>query len=175
MCADDTHLTCVGNEIYSIQSSLNRDLLNISHWLTANKLTLDMTKTEFMSICTRQKLNNLPSPTAIEINGTRINQIYSTKSLGIIIDENLAWVNHIDILSKEIAASIGAIKRIIHYVPPATLHDISIAVSFNRTLIIVMLSGIIVAKLFCINCKDSKTALLAFLVIPVMMPTAMSL
>jgi len=46
-----------------------------------------MTKTEFMSIDTRQKLNNLPSPTAIEINGTRINQVYSTKSLGIIIDE----------------------------------------------------------------------------------------
>ena len=101
MCADDIHLTCAGNEIYSIQSSLNRDLLNISHWLTANKLTLEMTKTEFMSIGTRQKLNNLPSPTAIEINVTRINQVYSTKSLSIIIDGNLTWVNHIDILSKK--------------------------------------------------------------------------
>ena len=101
MCADDIHLTCAGNEIYSIQSSLNRDLLNISHWLTANKLTLDMTKTEFMSIGTRQKLNNLPSPTAIEINVTGINQVYSNKSLSIIIDGNLTWVNHIDILSKK--------------------------------------------------------------------------
>ena len=114
MCADDIHLTCAGNEIYSIQSSLNRDLLNIIHWLTANKLTLDMTKTEFMSIGTRQKLNNLPSPTAIEINVTGINQVYSTKSLSIIIDGNLTWVNHIDILSKKIAAGIGAIKRIMH-------------------------------------------------------------
>ena len=101
MCADDIHLTCAGNEIYSIQSSLNRDLLNIIHWLTANKLTLDMTKTEFMSIGTRQKLNSLPSPTAIEINVTRINQVYSTKSLSIIINGNLTWVNHIDILSKK--------------------------------------------------------------------------
>ena len=33
-------------------------------------------------------------------------------------------------------------------VPPATLHGISIGVSFNRTLIIVMLSGIVVAKPF---------------------------
>ena len=118
MCADDTHPTCAGKEIYSIQSSLNRDLLNISHWLSANKLTLDMTKTEFMSIGKRQKLNNLPSSPPLEINGTRINQVYSTKSLGIIIDENLTWVNHIDILLKEIAPGIGAIKRIIHYVPP---------------------------------------------------------
>ena len=35
MYANDTHLTCAGNDIYSIQSSLNRDLLNISQWLTA--------------------------------------------------------------------------------------------------------------------------------------------
>ena len=35
MYANDTHLTCAGNGIYSIQSSLNRDLLNVSQWLTA--------------------------------------------------------------------------------------------------------------------------------------------
>ena len=147
MCADDIHLTCAGNEIYSIQSSLNRDLLNISHWLTANKLTLDMTKTEFMSIGTRQKLNNLPSPTAIEINVTRINQVYSTKSLSIIIDGNLTWVNHIDILSKKNCCwywSYQTNHALTMYLPQ--LYMISIGVSFNRTLIIVMLSGIIVAK-----------------------------
>ena len=69
MYADDTHLTCAGNDIYSIQPSLNRDLLIISHWLTANKLTLNMTKTEFMFFGSRQKLNNLPAPPALEING----------------------------------------------------------------------------------------------------------
>ena len=59
MHSDDTHLTCAGNDIYSIQSSLNRDLLNISNWLTVNKLTLNMTKTEFILIASRQKLSNL--------------------------------------------------------------------------------------------------------------------
>ena len=96
MYADDTHLTCAGTDIYFIQSSLNRDLLNISHWLTANKLTLNMTKTEFMLIGSRQKLNNLPAPPALEINGSHVTQVRSTKSLGIIIEEKLTWVNHID-------------------------------------------------------------------------------
>ena len=53
-----------------------------------------------------------------------MNQVHSTKSLGIIIDENLTWVNHTDTLSKKIAAGIAAIKRIIHCVPPATLNGI---------------------------------------------------
>ena len=178
MCADDIHLTCAGNEIYSIQSSLNRDLLNISHWLTANKLTLDMTKTEFMSIGTRQKLNNLPSPTAIEINVTRINQVYSTKSLSIIIDGNLTWVNHIDILSKKKLLPVLELSNgsCTHYVPPATLHGISIGVSFNRTLIIVILSGIVVAKPFLHKLQRLQN-LAARVPTPSshMMPTPMSL
>ena len=65
-----------------------------------------MTKTEFMLIGLRQKLNNLPAPPALEINGTHIGQVRSTKSLGIIIDENLTWVNHSDTISKKIAAGI---------------------------------------------------------------------
>ena len=50
-----------------------------------------MTKTEFMSIGTRQKLNNLPSPTAIEINVTRINQVYSTKSLFVVYAKGFCY------------------------------------------------------------------------------------
>ena len=48
MYADDTHLTYSNDNIHSVQSSLNEDLLNINRWFTANKLTLNMTKTEFM-------------------------------------------------------------------------------------------------------------------------------
>ena len=48
MFPDDIHLTYADKDICSIEVSLNRDLLNIKRWLIANKLTLNMTKTEFM-------------------------------------------------------------------------------------------------------------------------------
>jgi len=48
--ADDTYLSYSNGNIYSVQSSLNEDLLNINRWLTANKLMLNLTKTEFMLI-----------------------------------------------------------------------------------------------------------------------------
>ena len=38
--ADDTHLTYADKDVNIIQSCLNEDLLNISKWLIANKLTL---------------------------------------------------------------------------------------------------------------------------------------
>ena len=47
-----------------------------------------------------------------------------TKSLGVLIDENLTWSNHINAISKKISSGIGSIKRISHCVPPATLHNI---------------------------------------------------
>ena len=46
MNTDNTHLTYSNGNIHSIQSSLREDLLNINHWLTTNKLTLNMTKTD---------------------------------------------------------------------------------------------------------------------------------
>ena len=83
-----------------------------------------MTKTEFMLIELRQKLNSLSVFPALEINGTQLNRVNFTKSLGVLIDENLTWSNHINAVCKNISTGIGSIKRISHCVPPATLQNI---------------------------------------------------
>ena len=102
MYADDTHLTYSNGNIHSIQSSLNEDLLNINRWLTANKLTLNMIKTEFMLIGSWQKLNNLPSLPSLKISNVPIKLSQCSKSLGLLTGENLAWENHVHASSKKI-------------------------------------------------------------------------
>ena len=69
---------------WPIEASLNQDLSNINCWLIANKLTLNMTKTEFMLIGSRQKLNSLSVLPAVEIYGTQLNRVNFTKSLGVL-------------------------------------------------------------------------------------------
>ena len=71
MYANDTHLTYADKDICSTEASLNRDLSNINPWLIANKLTLNMTKTEFMLIGSRQKLNSLSVLPGLKINGSQ--------------------------------------------------------------------------------------------------------
>ena len=66
MYADDTHLTYADKDVSIIQSCLNEDLQNISTWLIANKLTLNMTKTEFILIGSRQKLSTLTASPLFE-------------------------------------------------------------------------------------------------------------
>ena len=124
MYADDTQLTYAGFSAANIQSCLNDDLVHVSNWLIANKLTLDMTKTEFMVIGSRQRLCTLTVPPRPRINDSPIEYVTTVKSLGVLIDGNLTWRSHVDKLTKKIAYGIGAIKRIRHLVPYGTLHSI---------------------------------------------------
>ena len=45
MYAYDTHLTFAGNNVDIIEQKLNQDLISVSNWLVANKLTLNKSKT----------------------------------------------------------------------------------------------------------------------------------
>ena len=124
MYADDTHITYASADLHSMQSSLNRDLSNIHKWLLCNKLTLNSTKTEFMLIGSRQKLSTLSESLELSIDNIPIKQVSTTKSFGILINNNMAWHSHIDKLSKKITSGIGSIKRIKPFVSPEILHYI---------------------------------------------------
>ncbi|PFX19180.1 putative RNA-directed DNA polymerase from transposon X-element [Stylophora pistillata] len=122
MYADDTHLTYAGSNLENVQFCLNEDLENVFNWLQANKLTLNMTKTEFMLIGSRQRLNTLTASPTIRMNNTQVSQVTATKSLGVIIDAKLDWYSHIEKLTKKIASGIGALKRIRHLISASALH-----------------------------------------------------
>ena len=114
-------MTLAGNSAEGMKLNLNEDLASVSEWLTANKLTLNKSKTEFMIICSQQRLKTLPYSPSLKIDGAPISQVPSTKSLGVYIDENLTWNLHIHNLSKKTSSGIGALKRIRPFVPHKTL------------------------------------------------------
>ena len=105
-----------------MQSILNRDLNNIHKWILCIKLTLNSTKTEVILIGSRQKLSTLSESLEPWINNVAMKQVSTSKSLWILIDDNMAWHSYIDKLSKKIASSIGATKPIEPFVLPEILH-----------------------------------------------------
>ena len=56
MFADDTTLTASGKSISELQVTINHDLANVKQWLSANKLSLNLIKTEYLLI--EQLTNN---------------------------------------------------------------------------------------------------------------------
>ena len=96
MYVDGTNVTFSAATIPDLESQIKSDLKYIEGWLEANKLSLNVAKTEFMVISLRQKLQSLNDYTMnIHIGDAPINQSNQSKSLGLIIDENLSWKAHI--------------------------------------------------------------------------------
>ena len=124
MYADDTSITFASNKVEEINKCINSDLEEIRVWLAANKLTLNMTKTEFLLIGSRQRLSNLTESPTIKINQVPVEQVTTTESLGVHIDQNLNWDFHIKEISKKIASGISAIKHIRNFVPREILRTI---------------------------------------------------
>ena len=84
MYADDTHIAFASNNIQNIKAVLNEDLARVEKWLTANKLALNASKTEFMLIGSTQKLSTFHNPPSLTIDGAPITHVTSTKSLGLL-------------------------------------------------------------------------------------------
>ena len=113
MYADDTNVTFSAATIPDLESQINSDLKYIDCGLKANKLSLNVAKTEFMVISSRQKLQSLNDYTMnIHIDSVPINQSNQSKSLRLIIDENLLWKAHIHEISRKVSSGIGALKRV---------------------------------------------------------------
>ena len=59
MFVDDTTLTASAKSISEAEVVLNVDLGNIKEWLSANKLSLNLVKTEHLLIRSRYNINSL--------------------------------------------------------------------------------------------------------------------
>ena len=59
MYADDTNMTFTACSIPELQHDMNIDLQFLQNWLIGNRLTLNVLKTEFMLVGSRQKVATL--------------------------------------------------------------------------------------------------------------------
>ncbi|CAB4006188.1 Hypothetical predicted protein, partial [Paramuricea clavata] len=57
MFADDTNVSFAADSLEELQSVINSELERLKSWLITNKLSLNIAKTEFMTIGSRQRIN----------------------------------------------------------------------------------------------------------------------
>ena len=121
MFADDTILTASGMALPEIESKINHDLNSVQKWLLANKLCLNLIKTEYLLIGSKQKISKLTNDPVIQIANRLVNRVTNKKSLGVEIDQCLLWDIHLDEICKKVSAGIGAIRKLKPYVARETL------------------------------------------------------
>ena len=61
--------------------------------------------------------SSLQSNFDIILDGTKLERVTKTKFLGIIIDENLTWKDHITGISKTMSRNIGVLNKVKYFMP----------------------------------------------------------
>jgi hypothetical protein len=111
----------------NLLTTINEQLKNVSDWLNANKLSLNITKSNFVMFHPPQK--RLLFSLNIYIKDKILKERDCIKYLGVMIDTNLRWKEHVNYLNKKIKRSIGLLSKIRYYV------DLSCLTKLYRTLI----------------------------------------
>ena len=122
--ADDTNIFVAGNTKEEVFQKGNLIIQRVYNYMQGNLLHINLSKCLFMyfkpdlhsrSTCLRTQPFN--HTLHLKLNGVKIKQVSSTKFLGVTIDENLTWNQHMDALSRKLASGHGALYRIKDYVP----------------------------------------------------------
>ena len=112
MFADDTNLFLSHKNIDTLFAIMNVELENVSTWFKSNKLSLNVNKNKWSLFHPLSKRQFLPQTLPnLLIEDIHIKREHVTKFLGVFIDENLSWKQHIDILSSKISKSIGILYK----------------------------------------------------------------
>ena len=118
--ADDTTVFFTDKNIETLTVTLNIEIDKVSNWLIANKLTINIKKTNLLIFKSRQK-KLMKQNLDIKIKNQSITQRQSIKFLGVFVDQNLNWKEHIHTISGKISRSIGIISRSRFYLSQRTL------------------------------------------------------
>ena len=78
-------------------------------------MSLNSYKTKYMTITTRQKRQNISSRMPLYIGNEKIVEVATHKVLGVTIDNNLSWTNHVTELTKRVSQKLYQLAKIKHF------------------------------------------------------------
>ena len=105
--ADDTNLFCTSKDIVSLSVTICNELMKLKKWFALNKLSVNITKTNYMIFCRTKYKDNIQ----ISIGNKLIDKVSETKFLGVIIDDQLNWQSHIKPIVTKLHKNYYIIKK----------------------------------------------------------------
>ena len=118
--ADDTSTLLINKKVEEIEKIYNEELRHVSEWLNANKLSLNIGKSNLILFQKGQtKITYKPD---IKIMGEHIKEKEFTKYLGVLIDKTLSWTYHINHVNLKTSRGKAILTKLRHYISKDTLH-----------------------------------------------------
>ena len=111
--ADDTTIYF---DLITLQKTVNKELRKVKKWLDANRLALNIIKTNYVIFHSPSKIIN--QFIRIKLGSNPLNRTEYIKYLGILVNSTLSWRAHITELSKKktLARTTGIFFKMGHCV-----------------------------------------------------------
>ena len=105
-----------------MNKQIEQDLKRLTNCLSANKICLNVSKTEVVLFKSSRKLTDVPLK--LKVNGKRLYSRNSVKYPGINIYENLNWKQQISDIAMKLNKAIGILFKLRHFMDRKTLKSI---------------------------------------------------
>ena len=132
--ADDTNLLYIPNKKRfgnRCVRKINNDLKCLTQWLLANKISLNVTKTEIIFF--RKKSLIMPECIKkIKLDGKKLRPSSEIKYLGILLDENLTFGPQIQKINAQLNRANTLLAKARHYMPRNLLMQLYYGQFFSR-------------------------------------------
>ena len=89
-------------------------------WCTANKLSVNLTKTKYLTI--KHTPSNIEP--SVRVNGTNISNVQTYEYLGMILDNKLSMNEHVNNMWKKANAKVGILSKIRRFITERTALNI---------------------------------------------------
>jgi len=119
--ADDTTIYTKSKNLNELYNIVNSDLQNLYDWFNANKLSLNISKTNYMLFTNHDIPDITIQNLEIKIGAQVIERKKNLKFLGVQIDENLNWHEHITNTMNKVAKTSYSIKMVKNILPKQNL------------------------------------------------------
>ena len=126
--ADDTNHFYSHNNVKELFRTMNAELSHLNDWFCANKLSLNTNKTKYVLFYKAKIKYNLPLFLPdLFVDDVKIKSENSLKLLGVMIDQNLTWKTHVELVENKISKSIGISFKASRSLSSKSLHSIYFA------------------------------------------------
>ena len=112
--ADDTSGIYSSPSLEDLFNTVENELDTLNAWFSCNRLLINVSKTNFVLFTTRQReqhFNLHPFLHQLKLSSTPISKKDTVKFLGLQIDKNVTFKNHIECTCKKILNGIYALSR----------------------------------------------------------------
>ena len=120
--ADDTNLFHTNKSVKNLNKLVNHDMKQLNNWLSANKISRNVEKTELVNFKSPRKV--LFDEIKIKLTGKRLYPSNSLKYLSVSIDKFLHWHDQVNNITVKLNRANALLLKIRIYVIMKTLRRI---------------------------------------------------